>query len=44
MRGLLLKRGRGRGGVEERRGGKEGEGKEREGPPDTCLQPPDMKS
>ena len=31
FRGLLLKGGRGRGGVEERRGGREWEGREREG-------------
>jgi len=42
-------KGRGIGGVEERRGlGKgrkgKGRGREREGPPGTCLHPPDMKS
>ena len=36
----------GNGGVEERRGGREGEGRgrEREGPPWYLLTPPDMKS
>jgi len=42
LRGLLLKGGRGRKWVEKRRGGREGkggngEGREREGPPGTCL-------
>jgi len=49
LRGLLLKGGRGRGGVEERRWDREGRGgrgregrgrgREREGPPGTCLHP-----
>jgi len=42
--GLLLKGGRGRGGVEERRGSKEGERKGEGRTPGTCLHPPDMKS
>jgi len=43
-RGLLLKGGMGRGGVEERRGSKEGERKGEVRTPGTCLHPPDMKS
>jgi len=42
LRGLLLKGGRGMGGVEERRRGREGRGREREGP--LVITPPDMKS